>query len=828
MPDIQTLLVEAVRLHQAGRLDLAAPIYQRVLALDPRNADALNLLGMAAMQNGQTMAAAELIRRAIAVNSRQAPYHFNLALALQTLGQMDEAAASYRRALVLQPNDPDTYNNLGNVLGLQNKFEEAIACFRRVLSAQPDNAPALNNLGNVLRGMGRLDEAESHYRKAVALKPDYADALTNLGNVYRDKGALSEALACYRRALAAAPNDLAGHNNLGLALWSLGRRDEAMACYQKALALDPNNVEALANMAIALWEKGQLDEADGLYRRILAMRPDDTNMLNNFAALAMAQGDGTTALEVLRRSMAIQETPKAKKLFVTLAGGSDLSGGTPEFHALMSRALAEPWSRPGKLTRAAAQLIKTGPLGAYFARANQAWPKRLSAPELLGEAGFAPLAEDGLLLVLLTSAPNTDMELERFLTMARGAMRDAAGDDKALLFCAALAQQCFINEYVFLPGAEDGAAAEALRDSLIAALDGQNEIAPLDILTVASYFPLYTLTAPERLLARTWPACVEAVLTQQIREPLEELHLRAEIPRLTPIHDDVSLLVQTQYEENPYPRWVRLAPGARNNIVTFLSEKFPFASFERQPGRAMQDFLVAGCGTGQHSISSAQKFGDTNMLAVDLSLASLSYAKRKSDELGLAITYGQADILELGALDRDFDVIESIGVLHHMADPYAGWKVLLSRLRPQGFMWLGFYSEAARRNIVEARARIAQRGIGSSAAEIRQFRQALADGDDRESFASIFKSEDFYSVSACRDLIFHAQEHRLTLPAIGQFLKENALTFLGFDLDDAVLDAYRRRYPADQAATDLASWHNFETDNPGMFAGLYVFWVQKA
>jgi len=829
VPDIQTMLNEAVRLHQAGRLDQAAPLYQKVLALDPRNPEALNLLGLAALQTGQFQPAAELIRRAIAINNRLAPYHFNLALALQQQGDFDGAIASYRRALVLKPNDADAYNNLGNVLAMQDKPEEASVCYRRALAAQPDNAAAINNLGNVLHTQGQLDEAEAHFRRAVALKPDYGDALGNLGNILRDKGNLSEAMACYRRALAAMPQSPAAHVNLGLTLWTLGQRDEAMVSYQKALSFDPNNVDALGNLGIALWENGQLDEADAIYRRILPMRPADTDLLNNFAALSMARGDAGTGMDALRRSLQLRETPKAKRLFVSLFAQAELGGDNPEIRGLMARALSEPWDRPGKLGRASAALVKlNADIGPMVARANAAWPVRLSGADLLGEPGWASLADDALLIALLTSAPNTDMALERFLTVARGAMRHAAPDEKTLRFCGALAQQCYINEYVFLPGDGEIEAAQALRESLAVALESRGEISPLALLTVAAYFPLHAIAGAAKLSERPWPQPVEAVLTQQVREPLEELRLRDQIRRLTPIKDDVSLKVQNQYEENPYPRWVRVASGAQDNIVTFLSEKYPFAAFQRQPGRLMQDFLVAGCGTGQHSISSAQKFGDRTLLAVDLSLASLSYAARKSGELGLKIQYGQADILELGRLERDFDVIESIGVLHHMADPFTGWKTLLSRLRPSGFMWLGFYSEIARRNIVEARARIAEKGIGNSAEEIRAFRQELADSSDSGSFTSVIKSEDFFSVSACRDLIFHAQEHRLTLGAINAFLKENNLTFLGFELDDAVLTAYRRRFPHDQAATDLASWELFEGENPGMFAAMYVFWIQKA
>ena len=82
------------------------------------------------------------------------------------------------------------------------------------------------------------------------------------------------------------------------------------------------------------------------------------------------------------------------------------------------------------------------------------------------------------------------------------------------------------------------------------------------------------------------------------------------------------------------------------------------------------------------------------MLAIDLSMASLSYAKRKTAELGIEnIEYAQADLLKLGSLGRTFDVVESAGVLHHLENPFEGWQVLLSLLKPHGLMRLGFYSE---------------------------------------------------------------------------------------------------------------------------------------
>ena len=92
--------------------------------------------------------------------------------------------------------------------------------------------------------------------------------------------------------------------------------------------------------------------------------------------------------------------------------------------------------------------------------------------------------------------------------------------------------------------------------------------------------------------------------------------------------------------------------------------------------------MIAGCGTGQHSISTAARVKDSKVLAIDLSLSSLAYAKRKTKELNINnIEYMQADILDLGKLKKQFDIIESSGVLHHMKNPMAGWQVLTDCLK---------------------------------------------------------------------------------------------------------------------------------------------------
>jgi len=81
-------------------------------------------------------------------------------------------------------------------------------------------------------------------------------------------------------------------------------------------------------------------------------------------------------------------------------------------------------------------------------------------------------------------------------------------------------------------------------------------------------------------------------------------------------------------------------------------------------------------------------------------------------------------------------------------------------------MSLGFYSEVARRHVVKTREFITARGYASTPDDIRRFRQDLAVRNARPELRWLCDMPDFYSTSECRDLLFHVQEHRLTLGQI--------------------------------------------------------------
>jgi SAM-dependent methyltransferase len=215
-------------------------------------------------------------------------------------------------------------------------------------------------------------------------------------------------------------------------------------------------------------------------------------------------------------------------------------------------------------------------------------------------------------------------------------------------------------------------------------------------------------------------------------------------------------------------------------------------------------------------------------LAVDLSLASLSYAKRMAQKFQLTnIEFRQADITQLASIGRQFDFIDATGVLHHLADPWEGWRVLLSLLRPGGCMQVGLYSKLARRHIAAARALIAARNYQPTAVDIRRCREEIIASED-PLLRLVLEGSDFYTTSECRDLLFHVQEHATVLPEIKAFLDANGVQFARFFIDTLIKHAFAKRFLDPAMLNDLDCWHTFEVDFPSTFAGMYQFSVRKA
>ena len=324
-----------------------------------------------------------------------------------------------------------------------------------------------------------------------------------------------------------------------------------------------------------------------------------------------------------------------------------------------------------------------------------------------------------------------------------------------------------------------------------------------------------------------WPVAPRETLRISLHEPLVERDLAARIDPGAVIRDAVSMAVQAQYEENPYPRWLAITRGGTQTIEQWIQRWSPGYVAPAQLGGALR-VLVAGCGTGIDAINTALHLSDAQVSAVDLSRVSLAYAMRKAGEYGLEnIHFRHQDILELGSDTEPYHFIHCTGVLHHMRDPAAGLERLVRLLLPGGVIKLALYSQLARAPLLEAREAIRASGFGPRTRDIRRFRQRVFEEGSRGPLAELTGSTDFFSVSECRDLLFHVQETQVTLPGIRDLLGAANLEFLGFELTIAEVEqGFRREHPG-ATLTDLEAWDQYEQRHPHSFRSMYQFWCRK-
>ncbi len=302
---IAEALQQAIADHQAGRLREAEVLYRRILATDPRCADAFHLLGVLAHQAGEHEAAEALIREAIALVKTHPGFYSNLGEALRAQGKLDEAIAAYQQALRLEPDFTDALINLTIALQGQLRYEEATASALRVTQLEPRSYDAFNALGNAYRVAGRWTEAAESFGRALEIRPDVAEVHSNLGLVLMRQFKIPQAIEHLEKARILKPDFIEGLYNLGNAYRDNGESDKALECFQKMLILQPANASALLGMGDTCQTLNRSEEAVAYYRRAIENDPRFGQAYNNLGNCLKNQALVGEAIECYRKALEI-------------------------------------------------------------------------------------------------------------------------------------------------------------------------------------------------------------------------------------------------------------------------------------------------------------------------------------------------------------------------------------------------------------------------------------------------------------------------------------------------------------------------------------------
>jgi len=686
---------------------------------------------------------------------------FKLALQNQNKKNLIFAEKLYKEILQIEPNHLESICYLATIFAQTKRTNLAKNFFLKAIEINPDNPRINNNLGNIFLQLGENHKALKYFEKSIKLKPNYADAYLNLGLAFKSLGKYEQATSFFEKAIKVQPEYIRSYNILGKTLKELGKYNKALKCYEESIKINPNNIMIIF---------GILDLLTSI--QFSNLTANNSRSIKNLI-LFLLKNNNIDHSQIFNN---------AKLLIFIDTSEKELE-----------------------------DIVNSGSL-------------------LLDNKIIKKLLKEEFFHLMLQKTFIIDKFLEKLVTKIRKEILFLLDKRKNYLseyydFIISLAEQCFLNEYVFFQTEEEIKKISNLEKKIL----NDKKINEIETAILGSYIPLKIseIIKNKLLNYKSKNFLFNDMIDMQIKEPLKEVELQNSIKSIRDISDDVSKKVKQQYETNPYPRWRFANQALTANFLFYLNNDIKPNNVEFNNKFLNPNVLIAGCGTGQQLIN-AIGYHNSNIFAVDLSLTSLAYAKRKIEETSYKnIEFMQGDILDLNNLNRKFDVIECVGVLHHMKNPLEGLKVLLDLLAPHGFLKLGLYSDIARQHIVKIREFIKKKKFKNTSEDIRNCRDQITKQNEDPLLHKVINNFDFYSTSGTRDLIFHVQEHRFTIPEISQILKNFNLEFLGFTLRPIVKEKYLQFFPDDKSNLLLENWSRFEVDNPEIFKGMYQFWVKK-
>jgi len=279
-----------MKLHQAGDLDRAEEIYRQLLARNPADSDALNLMGVVLSQRGRHEEGIELLRKAVALRPDASAYHRNLGLAYAQSKRTNEAIACFRQLVAMEPGDAGAFDRLAVLLSHQGQIGDAIEAGKTAVKLRPEVAGFRGHLGAAYLHARQFDLAIAQMREAARLAPKDFRPWFDLGATLAESGRYPEALDAFDRTMQLNPSFAALHSNRSAVLRQMGQPEEALAAIRRAVEIDPDAPGVQNNLAAVLFDEGNLEEAMIAWRKAVMQNPDYAGVHWNYARVLLAVG----------------------------------------------------------------------------------------------------------------------------------------------------------------------------------------------------------------------------------------------------------------------------------------------------------------------------------------------------------------------------------------------------------------------------------------------------------------------------------------------------------------------------------------------------------
>jgi Flp pilus assembly protein TadD/SAM-dependent methyltransferase len=748
------------------------------------------------LKDGKTADAADIAIKYINTSPNDPDAHYILGKNEHERANFTLAKKHLNTAVEHRSNFLDAYLLLAEVCMELGQLSAAEEHSRRALESDDGSTDARVYLGRLTSRMGRLEEAAEYFSEAVHLSPTDRRARLGLAHVCDELGNYSAATETLTEFLSAFPDDAIALNERGILLAKIGRSEESLVDLEHAVKLSPEN--------LSFWQ----------------------NLTHQQKVIGLDDAAAASALQALKLSLGDIE---ARQAFVDSVSGLSLTNPNPDLVNEISDCLQHPSLETHHLVRPALQLL--------LMMDGVSSALEISTPGLidLNSPNVKSLNSNSLFINVLARGLICEARFECYLvnlriTFLELSVRGGVETQFHDLLCV-LAQQCNASDFALYESEKESQAVRALSEKIEGVL-AQGSPAPEEVALLACYRPLGKLPFAIKLssaLGPTGSPTFDLLIERQLLHPLEELNILNTVDVITPISGEISDRVREQYDQSPYPKWFS-PPNVKPSTPTkLIGSLFPSANLPATLPHE-EAILVAGCGSGWNALLTSLLYPNSHVMAVDLSAVNLAHATRSARHFRVKnLSFAQADIMHLGQLNQSFGFVESVGVLHHTEDTERAWKILASKTATGGVMHIGLYSQAARANLDLVSDFIKNGGYGTAVEDIRLFRRDVLSLPTTDLVYQTLKdNREFYSISSCRDLLFHENENRHSLGQISQMMEHIGLKFIGFQLHSgSIVQAYLRTYPDDQNMTNLENWAAFERANPETFAGMYDFYCLK-
>jgi tetratricopeptide (TPR) repeat protein len=300
------------RLYKMGQNSVDAKVaYEKVLAADPENVDALSGLAMVYSDVGDTAKAAELLKKVSEKNPNLRTL-VSLAQAYEQMREYKLAAQTLKRAAELQPENPELQRELASTLLQADELEEALEIFNEIVAQEPKDVQSWLRISQIHRQQNRMEKAWEAHRKAAALEPNNIEIRYDAVNLFEAQGKLPEAIAAMKEVLndnltkgtgtAEKANRAMLLERLGLLYRNNNQHAEAVKTFREMGQLDPKQIGPRAAAQIVdTWRQSReyqksVQEAD----EALKLYPND-RMIRLVRATSLVEiGRGKEAVEEIK------------------------------------------------------------------------------------------------------------------------------------------------------------------------------------------------------------------------------------------------------------------------------------------------------------------------------------------------------------------------------------------------------------------------------------------------------------------------------------------------------------------------------------------------